>query len=208
MNLPAPLPLGLSSITLQPSSILQIIVIGLLLSHTWGLAQVRYYPPLPAIDINFIMLKEREQGFVNTIYSGNFVPITVKTLPSVEQLAQASVERLDSTSLPAEATLLTTTYHPLRYEVTLTSLKPFVLRFNTFYFPGWQAWLDGQATPLTPSDPYGFISVQIPAGQHHLLVWFGSTPWRTLANILSAGSAVTLGLVMVMKWFRRSKQGE
>ncbi|MCL4299648.1 MAG: glycosyltransferase family 39 protein [Anaerolineae bacterium] len=208
MNLPVPFPPGLFSITLPLSSLIQIIVVGLLLNHTWGLAQVRYYPPLPAIDVSFIMLKEREQGFVNTIYSGNFVPVTVKTLPSIEQLAKASVERLDSTSLPAEATLIAASYHPLRYEVTLTSLKPFVLRFNTFYFPGWQAQLDGQATSLTPSDPYGFISVQIPAGQHHLLVWFGSTPWRTLANILSAGSAVMLGLVVLMKWFRHSKQGE
>jgi hypothetical protein len=145
---------------------------------------------------------------MNTTYSGNFIPVTVKTLPSIEQLARASVERLDPTSLPAEAALITATYRPLRYEVTLKSLKPFALRFNTFYFPGWQAQLDGQATPLTPSDPYGFISVQIPVGQHHLVVWFGSTPWRTLANVLSVGSAAMLGLVMIMTWFRHRKKGE
>jgi hypothetical protein len=180
-------------------------IIFLLLSHTWGLVQVRYYLPLPAIDVDFTMQKEREQGLFNAIYIGNFIPTTVKTLPSAAQLARVSVERLDSSSLPVEATLLAAAYGPLRYDVTLTSPRPLVLRFNTFYFPGWQAQLDDQSAPIAPTDPNGLISVQVPAGQHHLVVWFGSTPLRTLANVLTVSSAVMLGSVTIMMWLRRSK---
>ncbi len=199
-NLPSSFQTGLLARMLPPSAIVLFMAVGLLLSHTEGLAQVRYYPPLPAIDVDFIMQKEREQGLLNTVYSGNFIPTTVKVLPSVEQLAQASSERLDASSLPAGATLLAADYSPLHYEVTLSSPQPFTLRFNTFYFPGWQAQLDGQAAPLTPSDPHGLISMPLPAGQHHLVVWFGSTPIRTLANALTAISAVMLGLILPARW--------
>jgi uncharacterized membrane protein len=187
---------------------LLFILMGLLLSHTWGLTQVRYYPALPPIDVNFIMQKEREQGLMNTIYSGNFIPATVKTLPSIEQLAQASSQRLDATSLPAGATVIAADYGPLRYEVSLLTPKSFILRFNTFYFPGWQAELDGQASPVMPTEPHGLLGLDVPAGQHHLLIWFGSTPVRTLANILSAGSGLILGGIMVIMKLSKSKQGE
>jgi hypothetical protein len=185
-----------------------LVAVGLLVSHTWGLAQVRYYPPLPPIDVNFTMQKEREQGMSGNAYIGNFIPTTVKTLPSIEQLAQASRERLDSTSLPAEAKLIAANYHPLRYDVTLVSPTPFALRFNTFYFPGWQAQLDGQATSIIPTESHGFISVEVPAGQHHLEIWFGSTPVRTLADILSISSLVILGVTLAIIRLGNSKQGE
>jgi hypothetical protein len=179
-----------------------LLIIGvLLLGHTWGLEQVRYYPPLPAIDVNFIMQKERELGLANTIYSGNFIPATVKSLPSLAQLAQHGPERLDLTALPAGAQVIAAGYQPLRYELRLSSPRPFVAHFHTFYFPGWQAQLDGQPAPLTPTDPHGLIGVELPAGEHHLIIWFGSTPIRTLANTLTAISAVILGLATALIQF-------
>jgi hypothetical protein len=201
-----PLETGLLTTIRQRPALMLFVIIGLLASHTWGLVQVRYYPPLPAIDVYFIMQKERELGLGNTVYIGNFVPTTVKTMPPVEQLAHDGPERLDLASLPAEATLIAASYSPLRYDLTLSSPKPFSARFNTFYFPGWSAQLDGETAPVSPTDPYGLISVEVPAGQHHLVVWFGSTPIRTLANILTASSAVILGLAMITMWLRNSKK--
>jgi hypothetical protein len=151
--------------------------------------------------VNFTMQKEREVGLANTVYSGNFIPATVKTLPSPAQLAKNGPDRLDLAALPAGAQVIAAGYQPLRYELRLSSPRPFVARFHTFYFPGWLAQLDGQPAPITPTDPHGLIGVELPAGEHHLIIWFGSTPIRTLANILTASSAVILGLATALIQF-------
>lgn len=173
-----------------------LITIGLLLGQTRALSQVRYFQPLPEIDVNFIMQKEREVAPIIAGYTGIYVPVAVKAMPPLAQLARDGPERLDEDSLPAEAMLLAASYSPLRYDLTLSSPRPFSARFRTFYFPGWMAQIDGQPAPITVTDPHGLISVDVPAGQHRLVVWFGSTPIRTAANALSAGSGVVLCFVV------------
>ena len=69
---------------------------------------------------------------------------------------------------------------------------PGVLAFRTVAFPGWRAYLDGaEVTPGTaPRDPQlgvapGFITVAVPAGEHHVQIAFGPTRLRTLAAAIS-----------------------
>ena len=179
-----------------PSAAILLIIMGLLLGQTRALSQVRYFQPLPEIDVNFIMQKEREVAPIIAGYTGIYVPVAVKAMPPLAQLARDGPERLDEDSLPAEAMLLAASYSPLRYDLTLSSPEPFSARFRTFYFPGWMAQIDGQPAPITVTDPHGLISVDVPAGQHRLVIWFGSTPIRTAANALSAGSGVVLCFVV------------
>jgi uncharacterized membrane protein YfhO len=80
-----------------------------------------------------------------------------------------------------------------RYELKIDSPEAFATRFNTHYFPGWQARLDDRPVPVTVTDPYGQLTVVIPAGQHRLEVWFGATLLRTTATLLSVFS---LGLLV------------
>jgi len=60
--------------------------------------------------------------------------------------------------------------------------RPFVARFQTFYFPGWRATLDGEPVDIQIAAPYGLIEVPIPAGEHEMLLCFGETPLRQLAD--------------------------
>jgi len=191
-----PLATGTPTHVRLSSTIMLIIVMGLLLSQMRALSQVRYFQPLPEVDVNFIMQKEREVAPIIAGYTGIYVPAAVKAWPSSNELAQDGPERLDVDSLPIGATLLATKYSPLRYVVTLSAPEPFSARFRTFYFPGWKAEIDGQPVPITVTDPHGQISVDAPAGRHHLVVWFGSTPIRTIANVLSVCSAIVLCLVV------------
>jgi hypothetical protein len=43
------------------------------------------------------------------------------------------------------------------------------------------------------ADPHGQISVAVPTGEHHLVVWFGPTPVRTAATVVSLVTALALG---------------
>ena len=66
--------------------------------------------------------------------------------------------------------------------------------FRTYYFPGWRAAVDDALTPILVTDPHGQISVEVPAGEHRLTVWFGPTPLRSAATVVSGLSLVALCL--------------
>jgi hypothetical protein len=82
-----------------------------------------------------------------------------------------------------------------------------VLLFYTYYFPGWQVYLDGQRLPeaaLRPEGPFGLLAVDIPAGEHDVLLRWGDTPVR------SAGKALTVlcllaSVALVVPWQRLGK---
>lgn len=74
-------------------------------------------------------------------------------------------------------------------DLTVTSAISQPLRFQSFYFPGWQARLDEQ-TMLTPypSTNLGLLTVDLPPGSHHLqLSWAGTTTqrWAGLLTLLT-----------------------
>jgi len=183
-----------------------ITVLCLLVGQTRVLGQVSYYPPLPAIDVGFIMQKEREAAPIIGKYASVYMPAGVEELPPLEQQAQDGPERLDMDSLPADASLLAAEWTPLRYDLILSSPEAFSARFRTFYFPGWTAQLDGQPVAIAVTEPHGQISVEIPAGEHRLAVWFGSTTLRTAATLLSLTSVVVLCLALIAVVCYNSRQ--
>lgn len=73
-----------------------------------------------------------------------------------------------------------------------------ILRFTTFYFPGWQVQLDGQ-TPLVPypDTNLGLLTVAVPAGDHTLQVVWQGTALQFWSNLLSL---FTLLLVVWHTW--------
>jgi hypothetical protein len=90
-----------------------------------------------------------------------------------------------------------------------------VITFNTFYYPGWRAYLTKPKTteiirelPLEvdPDDPLGRIRVHIPQGQEQwLLVRFDDTVPRIIVGWVSALSVcLALGLLV---WKRSAVGG-
>lgn len=177
-----------------------ITVLCLLVGQTRVLRRVKYYPPLPEIDVEFIMQKEREAAPIIGQYASVYMPAGVEELPPLEQQAQDGPERLDMDSLPADASLLAAEWAPLRYDLILSSPEAFSARFRTFYFPGWTAQLDGQPVAIAVTEPHGQISVEIPTGEHRLAVWFGSTTLRTAATLLSLATVAAVCLAFLAMW--------
>lgn len=83
-------------------------------------------------------------------------------------------------------------------ELTVRSPAGTVLQFYTYYYPGWRVWVDGERLPssaLRPEGTHGLLTIDVPAGEHHVLLRWGDTPLR------SAGKAATLaclGLALLM----------
>lgn len=68
---------------------------------------------------------------------------------------------------------------------TLDSSGQGTIFFDKYYFPGWNATIDNQSTPIFPSSPNGLISLHVPQGEHKIKLSFENTQARTLGNILS-----------------------
>lgn len=82
-----------------------------------------------------------------------------------------------------------------------------LITFNTFYYPGWRAYLlDGEhgvvsrELPIEPQGKLGRISVEVPQGEGYLLVRFEDTPVRVAGRWLSI---VSLGLLAIGSVIRR-----
>jgi len=184
---------------------LLLVVLGLLVGQTRVLPRVKYYPPLPHIDVEFIMQKEREAAPMLGRFKSVFTPAGVEELPPLEQQAQDGPERLDLDSLPVDASLVAAEWGPLRYDLVVSSPQAFSARFRTFYFPGWTARLDGQPVSIMVTEPHGQISVEVPAGEYRLVVWFASTPIRSAATLTSLVGVAALCLATLALWWYDSK---
>lgn len=157
---------------------------------------VTYHPPNVTNDLAVAMRFERESGAMGFMARSEYLPKTVAKHPPAESGPGVGQGRLVVESLPVGARLVTAQYDLLDYSITIDSPQPFQAIVNTFYFPGWWAEINGQRVPIIPTEPYGLISLNVPAGQQHIEVGFGSTPIRDGATGLSLVSALCLAALL------------
>ena len=77
------------------------------------------------------------------------------------------------------------------------------LRFYTYYFAGWRATIDGNPVEIRPDGPNGLIALDVPPGEHAVVVFFGSTPPRVAGALLSGLGLVGILLLLALEWRRR-----
>ena len=90
--------------------------------------------------------------------------------------------------------------------IIINAYAPSMLRFSTFYYPGWKAYLDGVEMPIKTEENDGAMLVNIPKGTHALLLKFEDTPVRHYAKIISLASVlIVLSLVLFSAGRRRGQ---
>ncbi len=80
----------------------------------------------------------------------------------------------------------------LEARVSLRAAEPVRLRFYTYYFPGWRATLNDRPVAISPDPPSGLIGMDVPAGEHEVVLRFGPTPVRRLATAISLAAALVV----------------
>jgi hypothetical protein len=98
---------------------------------------------------------------------------------------------------PLQVRLLTA--DPLDLTLQVSSAQGGPLRFHQFYFPAWQASIDGQPAPVGPSSTAAVLTVVIPPGEHLVRLSFQPTLLRQLTLALSA-LALLGALLAVLGW--------
>ena len=132
---------------------------------------------------------------------GDYQPIGV---------AAAMTEMMNGIPTPTESTpppwptpaVQVLRWRPAQFAARVTAQASFPLALHRFYFPGWQARIDGQTAHVYPSGELGLVTVDVPAGDHAIELRFGDTPLRRLANGLSLLS-MGIWLVLAIPTLRR-----
>jgi hypothetical protein len=168
------------------------------------------YPPTWEGDFGGVepldMIAWEQQGSfaIGTTSTGDFEPVgaaIVPMQPAPSLLASydgsGPVDRVNRATLPDGAKVDIVEQRALYDRFAASSPGGFVLRLYLFHFPGWKAYVDGEAVEINVAHPEGFITFWVPEGDHDVIVKFVDTPPRTLGWIVSAVGVATLLLVLI-----------
>jgi len=164
-------------------SLIAAALILLLVLGNLGWFYPRHCSPPQDTSIAGMIAWERASDTLGTTAKGEYLPIWVHHMPSDSRADSA--DRLLQSDLPAGARILSADYGPFATTVELETPLPFRATYRAFYYPGWRVAVDGAPIPITPTEPDGLISFDVPAGHHTVRVHFGETPLRLVADILS-----------------------
>ncbi len=136
-----------------------------------------------------------------TTFSNEYLPRSVFVEPGATPRLLADyadgypVNKAHLETLPPGVVIEPLEHGPQHDVWRVTASDPFTFEVLTYDWAGWQAEIDGQPVPITPSDPHGLITLPLPAGEHIVRVFLGGTPARDLGNAVSllalAGLAAT-----------------
>lgn len=151
-----------------------------------------------------IVAFELEGKALGTTSTGDFLPSIVEAdlHPELSLINSYShngpVDKVNRTTLPQGANVQIVEHTPVQDRFWVTSEGGFKLRLYTLVFPGWHAYIDGEEVEIEPGLPEGFITLDVPAGDHEILVRFEDTPPRVIGWWVSAGGLLALALTMVL----------
>ncbi|HNT73965.1 MAG TPA: 6-pyruvoyl-tetrahydropterin synthase-related protein [Anaerolineae bacterium] len=151
----------------------------------------------PLTPLAYIAI-EQEGRWRGTTSTNDFVPTTVEMLPSpqdtlLESYETGAIDRVNRYTVPQDATVEVVPSLPWRNHFKIQTATKFVLRLYLFYFPGWQAYLDGKPTEIEVAHPEGFITVKVPPGDHEVLIQFEDTLPRKLGWAIAGIAGIGWG---------------
>ncbi len=185
-----------------------ICVLLLIAAIPWLYPPREPVPPDP--DLAALLRFEAPPLFVGTTTLGEFLPRWVAEMPDTstlreELLADGKAERL----LPSGGVTFRRLGGPVwdaAYEVHADETT--TLTYRQFYFPGWQARLDGAPLAVQPGEPHGLVTVTVPPGEHRLELAFGSTLPRRIGWLLTlVGIAASLVGAARLPWPAQPEKG-
>lgn len=88
----------------------------------------------------------------------------------------------------------------LNHLIKVSSRKGFLLNYNKYLFPGWEAQIDGQPMEIKPGAPFGQIQLLVPAGWHEVRIYFTETNFKRILDTVSLlGLLLSLLLIFPRK---------
>jgi len=165
-------------------------------------------PSLARLPVESLKMAEREVTVVRmweedfahrqigTTWTAEYLPVWVRADRSEISLPPSTPEALDPRGFEAPKVVGIKEGH-LWYELGVKSAKSTTLRFHIFYFPGWQGYVDKKKVDTYPGGELGLVTLEVPAGEHQLLLRFEGTRERKLGSALSVATFILLILALL-----------
>lgn len=96
-----------------------------------------------------------------------------------------------------ESIIKTRRVQPLEYIFNIHAIKESVIQIQITYYPGWTVFVDGKEVYVDKTN--GVINFRVPVGLHTVVVHFGETPIRILADLLSIVSLLWFFILAILK---------
>jgi len=77
---------------------------------------------------------------------------------------------------------------PVDWKADVSANESGVVTFNSYYFPGWFARIDGRDAQINPGGPFGQIELVVSEGRHSIEFYWAETPLRKAADLVSVFS--------------------
>jgi hypothetical protein len=175
--------------------VLVLALVAVLGSFAYTLPQ---YTPVPASAEGPLLSLEFELKYPDMRGMTAWSQEMPATSPLVEQY-EAGVPLVTAEVLAPNASLEMIRAGGASDELWVRSPQGTALRFYTYYFPGWRVFIDGKRLPdsaLRPETPNGLLTVDVPPGEHRVLLRWGDTPLRLTGKGLTLACLIlAVGLV-------------
>jgi uncharacterized membrane protein len=131
-----------------------------------------------------------------TSWGFEYLPIWVKTCLKTSwntpyQIQSGDIDVFSSQTYPRKVVLQT------------RSSQRSVIDIDRYFYPGWEARVDGVVIEIGPSYPYGLVEVAVPPGEHSVVFRLQSTWYERVSNYVSTGTAVSV--ILYIAWRKRRK---
>lgn len=159
-------------------------------------------PVTPATSIEY----ELASGNMGGVATNEYLPQWVEERPELAPCLDCYLEwewrvPVAEVSLPPGATVEGCPAHRQRGDCAeISTPNAFRLEWQQFYFPGWQARIDGQPVALAPTTPHGLLSTALPAGTHRVEIWYAGTPVQKNGTSISLLALALLGSLGLAGW--------
>jgi len=166
-----------------------LALVVLLASYPYTRPEYTPVTPRDESPLAIIDFETQHPDMVGITHWARLVPAET---PLLEQyLAGKPLEKV--VVLRGQGRAETVRYGGASVEAQVDAVSDVTVQFRTYWFPGWQARIDGKKADSRPEGEYGLLTMDVPAGQHRITIRMGSTPDRMIGTLVSA---VSLMLVL------------
>jgi hypothetical protein len=141
---------------------------------------------------------EKKEEILDALIKPGFDPAQIVLLE--KGTPEVKLPRSGKESRPNLGTVSIVSYRPDSIALSVHSISAALLFLSEVYYPGWKAYVDGQATEILRGN-YLFRVLEVPEGQHEVRIVFD--PWTTKAG--TGITLLTLLLILALPVFQKLK---
>lgn len=172
------------------------------------------YLPIGAEDVSVarLQLYELFSGNIGSTIRHEYLPQWVKPRPHTGPTllrpdAPPSVFALSGQVFYTERVEEGPTRHVWNLDTGNTGSE---VAFPIYYWPGWQAAVNGVPVDTGPAPASGYLSLNVPPGQHTIEVWLGRTGlrlWSEIGSLIGAVAVLGIWVLDLLRCARRQRTG-